>query len=105
MVDKKDKQKKTKDSNKNLKSKSKSKSNSKINKKNQNGGNVVGDSINLVMESIGLGMQIFKTAGGIMRMPADLARAVPPPEKKAPAQSEPTQPKQMPNNLQDARRQ
>ncbi len=103
MVDKKDKQKKTKDSNKNLKSKSKS--NSKINKKNQNGGNVVGASINLVMESIGLGMQIFKTAGGIMRMPADLARAVPPPEKKAPAQSEPTQPKQMPNNLQDARRQ
>ena len=53
MVDKKI-NKKTKDSNKNLKSKSKSKSksNSKINKKNQNGGNVVGASINLVMESI-----------------------------------------------------
>ena len=108
MVDKKDIQKKSKNLNNNLKSKPKSKPKSKSKSKpkskhkskkcNQDGGNVVGAAINLVKESIGLGKQIFKTAGGIMRMPYDLQRAVPPPEKKAPAQAQPTQEKQMPNN-------
>ena len=100
MVDKKDKQKKSKNLNNNLKSKPKSKLKSKPKPKkcNQDGGNVVGAAINLVTESIGLGKQIFKTAGGIMRMPYDLQRAVPPPEKKAPAQTQPAQQRQMPNN-------
>ena len=75
---------------KNIKSKSK--------KNIQNGGNVFKASFNLVKECIGLGGQMFKTAGGIMRMPADLAVAAKPVDTSHPAQTEPTPPKEMPNN-------
>ena len=71
---------------------------SKSKKKIQNGGNIFRASINLVKECIGLGGQMFKTAGGIMRMPADLAVAAKPVDTSHPAQTEPSPPKEMPNN-------
>jgi len=84
-------QKKTiiKDTNKNNKNnkndkiiKNKKKIKNTKNKKFQDGGNVPAASVNLVKNMVDLGKQIFKTAGGIMRMPADLARASPPPPKE-----------------------
>lgn len=75
-----------------------SKKNNKKNKnKNQKGGeNVVSASIGMVSNMVGLGMQIFKTAGGIMRMPYDLAKAAPPPPKEA--QQNPTPKEKLPTN-------
>lgn len=61
------------------------------------GGNIFTAGIGLVMESIELGESMFKAANGIMNMPTDLKRAVPPPEKKAPAQPAEAPPKKMPS--------
>ena len=70
------------------------KNNKKKNKK-QSGGNVGSAAVGLITNMIGLGKQIFKTSAGIMRMPADLARASPPPPKEA--QTDNTPPQDMPN--------
>ena len=61
------------------------------------GGNVFTAGIGLVVQSIELGGSMFKAAEGIMNMPGDLKRAVPPPEKKAPAQPAEAPPKKMPS--------
>lgn len=84
--------------NKKKSKKNKSTTNTNTKKNIQSGGNVGRAAIGLVKESIKLGKQIFKTAGGIMRMPYDMQKGIPPPEKKAPAQTEPAQPRDMPNN-------
>lgn len=69
----------------------------KNNKKTkQSGGNVFNAGINLVVQSIDLGSSMFKAVGGIMSMPADLKKAVPPPEKRAPAPPAEAPPKDMP---------
>lgn len=60
------------------------------NSKKQDGGtDVVTASVGLVTSMVDLGMQMFKTAGGIMSMPSDLARASPPPPKEAQQQNTP----------------
>ncbi len=86
---------KNKDNKKPKNVKSKSKKNIQY---NQNGGNIFGAAINLVNQCIGLGGQMFKTAGGIMRMPSDLAVAAKPVDTSHPAQTEPSPPKKMPDN-------
>ena len=71
--------------------------NKKSKKIKQDGGtNVFSAGINLVVQSVDLGVSMFNAVGGIMTMPADLARAVPPPEKKAPAPPAQAPPKKMP---------
>ena len=69
----------------------------KNNKKTkQKGGNVFGACINLVGQSIDLGESMFNAMGGIMSMPADLKKAVPPPEQRSPAPPAQAPPKEMP---------
>ena len=63
----------------------------KNNKKQDGGTDVATASIGLITNMIGLGTQIFKTAGGIMSMPADLAKASPPPPKEAQQEVTPKQ--------------
>ena len=61
----------------------------KNSKKQKGGTDVVSASVGLVTNMVDLGMQMFKTAGGIMSMPGDLSRASPPPPKEAQQQNTP----------------
>ena len=75
----------------------------KVNKKMKGGDNIFQASINLIMSSIDLGGQIFKTVDGIMDMPSDLKKGIKNAELP-PAQPAPSPKQTMPNKqLQDAK--
>jgi len=78
------------------KNNNKTKQNTKQKTKQKGGTNVFSAGINLVVQSVDLGASMFTAIGGIMSMPADLKRAVPPPEKRAPAPPAQAPPKKMP---------
>ena len=68
-----------------------------INKKMTGGDNIFEASINLIMSSIDLGGQLFKTVDGVMNMPTDLKKGMKAADLNAPAQAAPAPKQQMPN--------
>ena len=67
----------------------------------QNGGNFGNALVGLINQSLKLGGSMFNAAKGVMNMPSDLKNAIPPNEKKAPAQADDTPPQDLPpfNNV------
>lgn len=81
------------------------KKNVKIKKKGGADANVPRAAVGLVKEAIGLTTSIFSAIGGIMSMPADMAKAVPPSvQKNEPAQVKQPQPAKLPQEQLDDQR-